>query len=558
MSATPTERYFETLFAARPAGSLIAISHKSRGWAADFYKDPQSAAAACAGAVDVFARVTPLRELPPIENGKRGRGGAELSAALVAVWVELDVVGTPDNTGGVKVDGFDSVEHAIEVGSRVIPPSMIVGSGGGVHLYVVLVEPFVIASEADLRQATETVQGYQHAIRQAAGGVKIDSTHDPARVLRPPGTFNGKGAEPRPVAAAMNGTVERIEFAALKRDLPSLRTTTVRSGNSRPHRQVTVDQDAVSRVLAEHPGLETLSARTGGDPSANDHALVCAAARDGLEPEVIEQLLTHRLRRHGDPKGKATRRDYVPRTVESGIAAVKREQRDKELGDPLAEMSKLIGMEEIPIVAAEERHSGRVVLTRQDGRVLKATSLEALARYERLSGALAAGFGHEFQAEKGKRAATAIGFVAALRRHFGPGKIRALEDVIESWMIDLVRSAGQITFDDAASKLAAWKQLQETDPSDGGPSAIGFAKKVKLAHDTTTGDRYLVASWPHEYLRRCGWRVGPAEVVDMLVAIGLVQPNADGRVRARSRATDELKAMRFWVIPKAIFERWSS
>jgi hypothetical protein len=97
-----TQHYFETLFGRRPPGSLIAVSSAARGWAADFYDDPQ-AAAACAGAVDVYARVTPLREKPPRrKNGTRGRGDAELSAALLALCVDLDVNGMPNGRGGVK------------------------------------------------------------------------------------------------------------------------------------------------------------------------------------------------------------------------------------------------------------------------------------------------------------------------------------------------------------------------------------------------------------------------------------------------------------------------
>jgi hypothetical protein len=438
----------------------------------------------------------------------------------------------------------------------VIPPSLAIDSGGGAHLYVVLAEPLVIRGDADYERACALELRYLVAIRRAAGGVKIDSTQDLARVLRPPGTFNGKGAEPRPVAVAMNGNGELVAVGDLEAELPPLEAASSASGRprsrKRARRAVAVDEALVARVLAEHAGLETLSARSDGNPSDNDWALACAAARDRLDAEVIEQLLAHRLMRHGDPKGKASARgDYIPRTVERALAAVERDRRDEELGDPLADASAIIGMTETPIVAAEERHSGRIVLERADGRVLRAGALEALARYERLNAALAAAFGHELVVEKGKGASTAARFVAALRRHFGPGHIRALEERVEVWMIELVRAASEVEFEAGEEKASAWQEIDEATP-DTATSAPKFAGLVVLACDKATGERYLRASWAHEYLRRCGWKNGPDETVDMLTAIGLEQPNADGRVKGGTLR------WRFWIIPSEVFERWSS
>jgi hypothetical protein len=500
-----TAHYFQTLFAGRPPGSLIAVSSAARGFKADCYDEPTAAASGCAGAVDVYARVTPLRERPR----SRGRGDAGLAAALLGLWVELDVRGTPNGRGGVKADGFDSIEHALEVGAGVIEPTMTIASGGGAHLYVVLAEPFVIATAEDLEHAETLVRRYQHAIRRAAGGIPIDSTHDLARVLRPPGTFNGKGAEPRPVEAIANGQAAPVALEDLESVLPALDDSTgARLRAAR--RKIAVDEEVVARVLVEHPGLDTLVARTGADPSADDFALACAAAREDLAPKVIEELVAYRLVRHGDPKGKAGRTDYAPRTVERALAVEARARREALLGDPLADASAIIGMQEVPIVAAEEQRGGRIVLERADDRMLHAPSLEALAKYDRLVAALAAGFGHKLTVAKGKGAGVAADFVSALRRHFGPGRVRALE--------------------------------------------------VKLAHDTATGDRYLRSGWAQEYVRRCGWRGSVEQVAGLLEAVGLEQPNpsSGGRVKARWRAGGETVVLRFWVIPRQRYEEWRS
>jgi hypothetical protein len=348
--------------------------------------------------------------------------------------------------------------------------------------------------------------------------------------------------------------------ALLAHFMPSGNGTGAR-GAKNGDRRVNVDPEAVKRALHEHPGLETLVERTGPDPSADDYALAAAAARDGLGTDLVEQILLYRLERHGDPKGKAHRRDYVPTTVKKAVADAGRERRDEQLGDPLVEASEIIEMQEVPLIAAEEQRGGRVVLERQDGLELHVPTLETLAKFDRLCAALGAQFGHRLIVARDRKTSTAIGFVSALRRYFGPGHVRALEERIESWFIDLVQSVGaEVTFEagDAQSRLVAWQALNEIDPADGGMSATGYARKVKLAHDTTTGDRYLRASWVQEYLRRCGWRGTPEQTAGLLETIGLEQPNprSDGRVRARWRGGNETLVLRFWVISAPDYERW--
>jgi hypothetical protein len=220
-----------------------------------------------------------------------------------------------------------------------------------------------------------------------------------------------------------------------------------------------------------------------------------------------------------------------------------------------------IKMEGVPLVDATERRGGRIVLERADGVCMTAANLGVLATFAKLAGELAAQFGHELDIPKDQKTATAHRFVAALRRHIGPGKIDALEQRFEGWLIELAHHAKQIPFTsgDATSRLHAWQALDEADP-DAERGATGYAKKILVPHDTNTGDRYLRASWAQEYIHRCGWRGGLEEAVGLLETIGLEQPNprSDGRVRARRRTTGETLVFRFWVIPAGHFEHWQT
>lgn len=82
-------------------------------------------------------------------------------------------------------------------------PSVIVRSGGGWHCYWLLDEPFVIDTDADRKRARELQ--YRWVGRCGGdGGAK-----DLARVLRVPGTLNGKYTPARPVYIAW-GDIDRL------------------------------------------------------------------------------------------------------------------------------------------------------------------------------------------------------------------------------------------------------------------------------------------------------------------------------------------------------------
>jgi putative DNA primase/helicase len=219
--------------------------------------------------------------------------------------------------------------------------------------------------------------------------------------------------------------------------------------------------------------------------------------------------------------------------------------------------SAAIRMEDAPLVAAHEQAGGRIILERADGLRMAAPSLESLTTFAKLSGALAAAFGHELVTDQ--KTATTHRFVAALRRHFGPAQVQALEQRVEGWFVDLARLAGEATFEagDAEGRLRAWRALDELDP-ELERGAAAFARKVMLAHDLTTGDRYLRAGWAQEYMHRSGWRGSTEQAAGVLEAIGLEQPNpkSNGQVRARWRAGGETVVLRFWVIPPERFVQW--
>lgn len=139
---------------------------------------------------DVYFEICP--QAIPIQSGKRG-SVAGVSVVPV-LWLDLDIAGDNHKSSEYPID----LEEALSfIYSFPWPPTFINCSGGGLHVYYLLKEPFVVTNNEDLQKAMDLSKDFQSYIirRGREKGWKIDSTHDLARVLRVPGTFNHKPAK---------------------------------------------------------------------------------------------------------------------------------------------------------------------------------------------------------------------------------------------------------------------------------------------------------------------------------------------------------------------------
>lgn len=123
-------------------------------------------------------------------------------AELPGLWVDIDCYKI-----GV------SVEEAVRaLGACPLIPTVIVGSGGGVHAYWLFREPL---DARWINNADSLKEEIDAALRQLAGVFAGDtSSCDITRVLRLPGTHNTKTGELRPVAV-LEASWVRHEFADL-------------------------------------------------------------------------------------------------------------------------------------------------------------------------------------------------------------------------------------------------------------------------------------------------------------------------------------------------------
>lgn len=126
------------------------------------------------------------------------RGTSADVCALPGLWAELDF------QEGVHADAsrYPTRKALLAwLGTLPCQPTMLIESGGGFHAYWLFKECWLLETPAEQAQAARLLGQMQRTLQGWAreAGWSIDSTHDLARVLRPPGTLNVKYTPPRQV-----------------------------------------------------------------------------------------------------------------------------------------------------------------------------------------------------------------------------------------------------------------------------------------------------------------------------------------------------------------------
>ena len=165
---------------------------------------------------DIYVCLSTQRECEEKVSGKGHKYRAPIRnqenvAALKAIWLDLDAKGEDKNSYASLEDA--AVALADFIRAVGLPrPSIVVGSGGGLHVYWVMSRALTVDEWKPLAFAL--------AEATKRHGLKCDTqcTIDSARVLRIPNTLNRKTERPRPVKIAGTATdfdynVERLEQA---------------------------------------------------------------------------------------------------------------------------------------------------------------------------------------------------------------------------------------------------------------------------------------------------------------------------------------------------------
>lgn len=124
----------------------------------------------------------------PVAENKRST--ADNISALGCLWVDIDIA---DDNAHASQKLPPNIEYAELILPADIPPSVIVSSGHGLHAYWILKQPAMLTTETrdNVKLAIKKIQQVCKN-NAAARGWTVDSTADPSRILRVPGTWNFK------------------------------------------------------------------------------------------------------------------------------------------------------------------------------------------------------------------------------------------------------------------------------------------------------------------------------------------------------------------------------
>ncbi|MBI1338474.1 MAG: hypothetical protein GC164_16145 [Phycisphaera sp.] len=218
---------------------------------------------------EVWFRVTPMHTQP-----ESGRGKVDDTAVMPALYIDLDVgkPGSPTDAQAAR----KLLEELVP-----LPPSMVVGSGHGLHAYWVLKDPVT-----DLEHAKHIAEGWKGYVQRRAEteGYKLDSVFDLARILRLAGTRNYKSEPPVPVTLEEHHTDRLHTTEALKSLWEASPATAVATSTATPATRSSNDAcDKVKRCVGS---MVAMRIEDHYDGSKRLYAAACRAVEHDLDDEL--------------------------------------------------------------------------------------------------------------------------------------------------------------------------------------------------------------------------------------------------------------------------------
>ena len=278
--------------------------------------------------------------LAPRDLGPRRRCPASQAAAIPGLWLDIDTNGGPDHKHGAA----PSLDHAEQLASAALEPTITVHSGHGLHAWWLFDTPWRFQHVDEQQAAAQASAQWQHLHRRHAQeeGWTVDHTHDLARLLRPPGTINAKGGQHAPVTVHQGGGPRYhrallLEAAAQAGPIP-LPAAIEDSGGvlvDVAHRpEASPPQDLFHALLENSPDFKRTWAHARSQAwsmSEYDLSLCTQAAQAGWTDQQLADLIAMHRRVHDPYDTKGGRPDYVQRTVAKARASHQRTQGVREL-----------------------------------------------------------------------------------------------------------------------------------------------------------------------------------------------------------------------------------
>ena len=298
---------------------------------------------------DIYVGVSLSRhELP-----SNARVKAEAAAGIFGLWADVDVLDPAHKKANLPPDEDAATDLLLDLQKR---PTVVLHSGHGLQVWWLFERAWIFTDDSDRDEAAARARGWQGLLttKAASHGWGVDSVHDLARVLRVPGTINGKEpSDPRNVQLVLDDgpRYQPSDFEITPGQLPQRPPTRARTKGA----PTQVTQSAPTRATqsalvldeaAEPPAKwEVLQEREpraaqswdrarpelpDQSQSAYDLSLANFAAQDGWTDQEITDLLIAARRHNGEDL--KLREDYYLATIGTARAETEAEAKRKEIG----------------------------------------------------------------------------------------------------------------------------------------------------------------------------------------------------------------------------------
>ncbi len=257
-----------------------------------------------------------------IKSNPKGRGILKDIVGIGCLWADIDIADEQHSKPNLP----PSIEEAEKIlGSIPLEPSIIVNSGGGLHVYWLFKEPWMFDTDKEQTAAALLCKRISATLRSTASkyGYDLDSVGDLTRLLRLPGTINHKyPTQPTVQIYKMNTSIynpDDFENILIDEKLCS-------------SNQIIKVDDIVLRADAEPPQNKFLALLENDskfkaswtrvrkdlpDQSASSYCLSLAsiaAATRWTDQETANLIIAWR-RTYSDKPEKALRWDWMQRTI---------------------------------------------------------------------------------------------------------------------------------------------------------------------------------------------------------------------------------------------------
>lgn len=342
------QRFFDTLWPDDVIGKLVVWTLPDKK--SKFFNSTQEAAAyagGCNGSDVYFGVGSADKDLG--ENRRGDIGNVKAFPALVA---DLDIAG-PGHKGSKK-ELFEDLKAAEAfLASVPLSPTMTVFSGGGLHAYWRLTEPWEIDSDESRVKIMTLSKGWAGFLSQAAAhkGYQLDHVHDISRVLRVPGGKNHKNAKAVPVEImSCDNKKEYSDFdfepyLIVSKTKGGIKEKTISCGDLTLSADAQPPFDKFEALLCNIPEFKKSWERTRKDlkdtsASGYDLALANIAVRAGWSAQETADLMLASRVKHGDNL-KIRDGKYYADTIDLAFAPVVTERKiDVSLDAILASVVK--------------------------------------------------------------------------------------------------------------------------------------------------------------------------------------------------------------------------